>query len=180
MRRRRRRVEVDGSSGFITDLFQVANEGDLSLSPIDLDAPSTAVRFFVSLVYSDYQPFLDMSTSETESALIICDYLRSPSIERTILQAMRSSGLSKNPWAVFRVASQRQDIPLAKAAIGQMGLNDGPATRLPHLKAGDLDGVRPDWFVELLGKRFGKSMDGRSLIVCDWGTVAKGFDPKVA
>ena len=170
-------------STFIADLFDVATQGDPSQSPIHLDAASNVLRIFVNMIHSGDTPYLEIKVADYVTLLTICDRLQCPDIEKAVVSSLKL-GAAKDPWAVFTLASQRNDVGLAKAALEAMGEGrSSPATRLPKLLPQDMDGVRTSFFVELIGRRLSSAYDHNCKIVhyhmVDWSTVARDFSPKV-
>jgi hypothetical protein len=82
----------------------------------------------------------------------IADNLQCPTIERQI-SANVSKRAGEDPWGIFRVASQRDDIVLAKAAIKCMGDCDNPGQSLSSLRRQDIAGITSSYLLGLYSCR---------------------------
>ena len=156
----------------------MANTGDPSLSPIHLDAPSKLVRIIANLAYACEAPRLDLSVLEYQILADVIDKLMAPEMMNSLFSAMEIDVAVKQPWAVFQLASQIQNIPLAQAAIRHFGGNtdQSPSIRLAQPSRGDMVGVRPDYYLALVRERL--KFHSCPLANYQSGLGGKGSEPR--
>lgn len=116
----------------------------------------------------------------TEAAEIIqtCDMLGCSKIEEKLVRYM-STKSTREPWNLFRLASQRKDVTMGKWALKAMGTEPSRHLDLRVITEENLTDVSNSFLAELLRvhlKRH-KDDDGESYRCIDWKTVSERFDP---
>jgi hypothetical protein len=96
---------------------------DTAEQPIEIDVPSHLVAVFLHLIYQGRQKFLPahprFDIPQLRVLLGLADKLMSESCEEAIMRGLSSqAGLA--PMEVFALASQRENLTTAKAAIREM------------------------------------------------------------
>jgi hypothetical protein len=103
--------------------MRVPSEQKIESAPIHLDHDHEIIRRFIDLLYLSTSSEIDIDLSRCEELLVLSDLFGSPRGERYILyclrKAMNPDGGSPafDAWKAFRIAAQRDDVGLAKAAI---------------------------------------------------------------
>ncbi|ORY22618.1 hypothetical protein BCR39DRAFT_591241 [Naematelia encephala] len=175
-------------SKLVSDLVAPSGiDKDAAHSPIQLDAPSYVVRAFADLVTSSHPlQLLEFTKRDYVSLFHICDLMQSPSLAMKIRESLIQRSLN-HPWEIFELASQRNDVDLAREAIRNMGNEvHSPAIRLPHFKDGDLDGVSVRFVLGLVRARLGLPVEMQhtrhphttewACTVRDWIDTAEAFE----
>ncbi|KAK4688893.1 hypothetical protein P7C73_g1232, partial [Tremellales sp. Uapishka_1] len=167
-------------SGFVNDLYTVASQSPSA--PISTDVSAKALRFFTNLVYSDSSPLMNMSLDEIKEVLAVCDRLQCQRIEERVLKALGEQA-GKDPWQIFIMASQRDDVELAKSALKAMENTTArcPVENIKDLTAADIEAVDPRYLSALLASRLSLTNmtydpDQRPcLAFTRWTTVSASF-----
>ncbi|KAK4688930.1 hypothetical protein P7C73_g1177, partial [Tremellales sp. Uapishka_1] len=157
--------------------------GKSPLQPITVNASSDSLRMYIEAAYTLDGPS-DMPSIEVGLGVFtICDQLESLEIERIILRSLQHISRT-HPWNVFVLASQRDDLELAKTALANM--KDGTLYDLDMIAPKDIEHLTPWYFAELLHRRLARSVVGptrsgrapmRGYRLVDWMEVSQSFNP---
>jgi hypothetical protein len=127
-----RHVEVRGPnlklsfSEFFNDLLNVPSVQPISEAPIHLAQNANIVRHYVDYVTSTRPYNIRFNSKVLQQLLDLCDQLQSPAIEKNVLGFIQATldeercgypGQDFDPWTVFTIAAQRDNLSLAKSAI---------------------------------------------------------------
>jgi hypothetical protein len=166
----------------ISDMFDVSTVTRSVDAIINLDAPANLVAKYADLVYTANPLLLDINLAGFLVLLGICDRMQSQSIEKMLIQSLHNSA-PDDPWGVFVLASQRDDLLLAKTALEAMST---PSAKAPRNPAKDFPGkmplefyeVTPSYLRELVARRLWKPYSHKDeWKLQDWVTVAIEFPP---
>jgi hypothetical protein len=114
-------------SEFIKVLLTLPSAESISDAPIHLDQNADIVRHYVDYVTSSKAHDITLDMAGFQNLLDLCDHLQSPAIETFVLGAIkarmdrRDYPIDFDPWGIFALAARRDNVPLAKCAIGQFG-----------------------------------------------------------
>ena len=106
------------------DLLQFPSTQAIADAPIHPHQNAHTVRHFVDYVTSAKHHDVRLSFKGFQHLLDLCDHLQCSGIEKSVLGALKNTLKRKeypfgfNPWEVFVLAAQRDDLALAKCAIG--------------------------------------------------------------
>lgn len=106
-------------STFFHDLL---NDGSHSGEPIHIPASSRIFKAWLDLAHLRDRP-PSMVWGMRESLLKLCDDLGSRGVSERALFHMHSK-IEKDPWAIFALASQKNNVGLAKSALRTLGQVD--------------------------------------------------------
>ena len=112
---------------FIQVLLTLRSRESISDAPIQLNRNADIVRHYIDYVTPPkaHDTTLDMAGFQRLSDL--CDHLQSPAIETCVLGAIkarmdrRDYPKDSDPWGISALAARRDNVTLAKCAIGQFG-----------------------------------------------------------
>ena len=116
-------------SEFIRDLLSVPSEQRTETAPVYLEHGNAVVRYFLDSLTPSASAEMLVKVELCTDLLKLSDMLGTPLVERNVLNSMRVAmtfETGRKPpidaWAVFKVAAERDDIALAKAAVSRLGL----------------------------------------------------------
>lgn len=147
---------ADADSESLKDLLDLASSQSNEIAPIFLHQTSDIVRHFIDYVTSANAHETKLDAADYKHILDLCDHLRAPSIELSIIQNIKFRVKNVipcdiDPLAVFKLAASRDYFNLAKAAIGAFDrANVRIVTMLPTTSPAFFDGVPPRYLFAML------------------------------
>jgi hypothetical protein len=117
-------------SEFIRNLLSVPSEQSIETAPIYLEHSNAVVRYFLDSLTPSPSAQMLVKIELCTDLLKLSDMFGTPQVERNVLNSMRIAmtfETGRKPpidaWGVFKVAAERDDLALAKAAVGRLGLS---------------------------------------------------------
>lgn len=124
--------------------------------PIELGYSTEVVRMFIDVMYSRHDIRIDMSVPQFKDLFQLCDDFQAPEQDAAIARALRERFTRQtdnplDPWDVFKLAAQRDNLEIAKLAASKLQEND---RSLSHLVLANppsfFDGVPPKYVYALV------------------------------
>jgi hypothetical protein len=114
-------------SDFLKTLLTLSSTQPIGDAPIQLNQNADIVRPYVDYVTSSEGHDISLDVIGFQQLFDLCDHLQSPMIETSVLGAIKARLDRRNytkdfdPWGVFALAARRDNVALAKCAIGCFG-----------------------------------------------------------
>ncbi|KAK4688929.1 hypothetical protein P7C73_g1176, partial [Tremellales sp. Uapishka_1] len=163
-------------SDFIRDLLATCTDGDLIDPPIYVDAPSPVVKLFVQWIYSSATSPRGLPIALIADLLRLCDRFHSDTLYDIIMLSLRTWG--SEHMEILKVASQLDDVELARHVLRNMPDDNDDLGGLFHLKPTDIDGISESFLIELRRCRSCRlTFPVVTYMVNSWKVVAEHFDP---
>lgn len=150
------------NSQFVEDLRLVPSEEALDDSPVHLDYSSATVRVFIDLVCTRHIlafKTIKLNCLGYEELFKLCDQFEAPEIANSLAANLRAvmkyptTGL--DPWRVFKVAAQRNDVELARlSAVKIHGTGSGLGEVFFNNPPSFFDGIPSRYMAALMRSAF--------------------------
>jgi hypothetical protein len=113
----------------IRNLLSVPSEQSIETAPIHLEHSNDVVRYFLDSLTPSPSAEMLVKVELCTDLLKLSDMFGTPQVERNVLNSMRVAMTYEkgrkppiDAWGVFKVAAERDDVVLAKAAVRCLGL----------------------------------------------------------
>jgi hypothetical protein len=129
---------ITGYSGLFRDILSLPA---LNPEPIEFPARRFILSAFLTMVYQ-YPAPLPPNHLNSQDLTLLLDLAQrydSPNIVTAVLKAFEKATMTR-PWRIFVLASERNDLGLAKLALRQLRVED--KGRLAECEVGDWDLVK--------------------------------------
>ena len=143
-------------SAFIRDLITFPSDQALESSPIELEHNNKIVRYFIDFVMSGSTSTAQISMTDFEELFKLSDKFMAEKVEKSLIVAMglrvqqRPTPEDLEPWTVFRFASNRDNVELARACILAFECAEIDRHDIFNAEASKFDGIAGKYIAGLL------------------------------
>lgn len=124
-------------------------------APIELEFSNQVVRMFIDGMYSRHDCRINMSAPQFRNLFELCDRFQAPEQDAAIARALKERFIQEttdplDPWDVYVLAAQRDNIEIAKLAASKLQDNGRSPSHLVLVNPPSFfDGVPPKYVYAL-------------------------------